>query len=295
MLSALTSKLTITAGLGFGIGAIIPVLVIGLQATPSKALPASIDAVRLAPAAYTYRLSGEFNRDNATVSAPLAKLNRDVPLLMMKTQVSEADYARCVAEGACASTVQRNDRPDVPVTGVSFEDAFAYARWLSAKTGQRWRLPTDEEWVFAAGSRAKDDAVEMTTNDFVERWMAKYEEEARRPRWGRMPRPIGSFGANENGLLDLSGNVWEWTVSCYTRNMLDSSNNMTGEATENCGIRILEGAHRVYVPSFLREAKSGGCSVGPAPDNLGFRLVREEGSWLANVTSRLRRPFERIS
>ena len=42
---------------------------------------------------------------------------------------------------------------------VSWRDASAYASWLSRKTGRTYRLPTDEEWVFAAGSRFTDDSL----------------------------------------------------------------------------------------------------------------------------------------
>ena len=44
---------------------------------------------------------------------------------------------------------------DQPVVKVSWRDASAYASWLSRKTGRTYRLPTDEEWVFAAGSRVQ--------------------------------------------------------------------------------------------------------------------------------------------
>ena len=45
--------------------------------------------------------------------------------------------------------------------------------------------------------------------------------------------------------------------------------------SESCGIYIASGRHRAPLSSFIREPKSGGCSVGTPPDNLGFRLVRE--------------------
>jgi formylglycine-generating enzyme required for sulfatase activity len=90
------------------------------------------------------------------------------------------------------------------------------------------------------------------------------------------PQPIGTFGRNSNGLLDVGGNVWEWTESCFVRARLD------GEAVHvtntNCGVRVVEGAHRTYMTDFIRDPRSGGCAAGVPPANLGFRLVAEDRS-----------------
>ena len=57
-------------------------------------------------------------------------------------------------------------------------------------------------------------------------------------------------------------------------------------ATVNCGVRVAEGAHRAYVTDFIRDARAGGCTAGRPPSHLGFRLVREEPSWVASVSAR---------
>lgn len=271
--------------------------VAGIYRSESSAKVMESETVRLAPESFRYRVAGEFSRDGRPVNAPMLERRREKPLSIMKAQVTEAEFDRCVRDGGCRPIGRRTSaRVDVPVVGVSWEDASAYARWLSAKTGQVWRLPTDEEWVFAAGSRAKDDALDVDSTDISQRWLAKYEEESSRQRLSdRGPRSVGGFGANEHGLLDLSGNVWEWTDSCFTRQTLDEGDRVIGDGTVNCGVRVIQGAHRGYTTSFIRDARGGGCSMGVPPDYLGFRLVREEGSWLANVTSRLRKPFARIS
>ncbi len=296
MLTLLHAK----ALLAVGFGACLPLALAGLPLNfQPAAAPAAVvsETVRLLPESYRYRVAGEFSRDGRPVNAPMLERRREKPLSIMKAQVTEAEFDRCVRDGGCRPIGQRGVvRTNVPVVGVSWEDARAYARWLSARTGQVWRLPTDEEWVFAAGSRAKDDAINVEAADISQRWLAKYEEESARERLAdRGPRQVGGFGANEHGLLDLSGNVWEWTDSCFTRQNLDAGDRVIGEGTVNCGVRVIEGAHRGYITSFIRDARGGGCGMGVPPDYLGFRLVREEGSWLAYVTSRLRKPFERIS
>jgi len=88
-------------------------------------------------------------------------------------------------------------------------------------------------------------------------------------------------------VVDLSGNVWEWTSTCFTRSALDEA---TRSPTVNCGVRVVEGQHRSYVTDFIRDARAGGCAAGIPPTNLGFRLVVERGNTLpALVASVLRR------
>jgi formylglycine-generating enzyme required for sulfatase activity len=292
MIAALLHSKTAFLKIGFAFA--VPLAVAGTPLPSQRASEVreiANETVRVPPTVFSYRAAGEFNRERVAVSAPLLQLRRDAPVVIMKSQVTEAAFEECVRDGACRALARPSlGRPDVPVSGVSWEDATAYARWLSSRTGEIWRLPTDEEWVFAAGSRVKDEAVETDSDDFSQRWLAKYDRESARDRTAdRRTRRIGSFGANEHGLLDIAGNVWEWTDSCFVRQSLDAADRAVGEPTTNCGVRVVEGAHRTYATSFLRDARAGGCSVGAPPDNLGFRLVRDEGSWLGRFIMSLKR------
>lgn len=241
--------------------------------------------VRIEAATVRYREPGEFLDGRRPVNGPVAEIVPETPFSIMKSQVTREEYDRCVAAAACKAPDGAEDGA-LPVVGVSHDDAVAYAAWLSARTGARWRLPTDREWALAAGSRYRDDALTEISDpeNPSRRWIAVYDAEAanREEEVDPTPRPVGSFGANEHGLVDLAGNVWEWTSTCYVRHRTDPA---TGTATsvENCGVRIAEGRHRAYVSSFFRDPKAGACSVGAPPANLGVRLVREAGGlreWL---------------
>jgi len=157
---------------------------------------------------------------------------------------------------------------------VSWRDADAYAAWLSRKTGEPYRLPTDEEWAYAAGSRYRDDSLPVDGNDPSKGSRYARESSLKSEEIDSKPRPLGAFGANENGLLDVAGNVWEWTNTCFVRTALDEPGNALN-STANCGVRVVEGQHRAYVTDFIRDARAGGCAAGIPPSNLGFRLVRE--------------------
>ena len=223
----------------------------------------------------TYPPAGDFTRSGNPINTPLKTVHFARGLQIMKHQVTQAEYWKCVEDQGCPSAVLHGlASPDAPVVGVSWRDAEAYAIWYSGKATRRYRLPTDEEWAFAAGSQFRNEGwPEVNSSDPAQRWLARYESEFADDSIDNVPRPTGSFGANENGLLDIAGNVWEWTDSCFVRIGIRDSGEQTITST-NCGVRVVEGRHRTYVTDFIRDARLGGCAVGKPPANLGFRLVR---------------------
>jgi formylglycine-generating enzyme required for sulfatase activity len=243
------------------------------------------------PRAYSYRDTGAFQRpDGRTIDGPLQTVATPAPLEIMTYQVTVGDYARCVADGACAPAQQRKLAPDHPVTGVSFDDAVDYAAWLSAATGTTWRLPTIAEWVFAAAEQATDPAIGATgdSGNPADAWIDAYQREAALARGETSdPGPVGSHGTNSLGLADLAGPVWEWTATCDSRTTLDAAGSIVSRL-DSCGVRLLEGQHRAPMSGFIRDARSGGCSTGRPPEALGFRLVREP-AWLERLATDLHR------
>ena len=261
--------------------------------------PDPVAVVRVEAGRFAHRASGDFTRAGRQVDGPVRETRIARPFAMMKNHVTAADYDRCVAAGACAprGDADRAGRPDRPVIGVSHLDATAYARWFAARTGRPWRLPTDAEWAFAAGSKfTGEPSTEATGTGFAERWIARYEREAEASAAVETAlRPLGGFGANERGLDDLDGNVWEWTDSCFVRQALDTKGRAIGPGTVNCGVRVVEGRHRTYVTDFIRDARAGGCAAGVPPTHLGFRLVRDEPDLVARIEERVRRSFGRVA
>ena len=182
---------------------------------------ASPATTHIASRSFAYRDTGAFQRpDGHTIDGPLLAVAAPAPLDIMTYQVTAGDYARCVADGACAAPQQRKPAPDHPVTGVSFDDAVDYATWLSATTGATWRLPTIAEWVFAAGEQAADPAIGATgeSDNPAEAWIDAYARETALARGETSdPGPVGSHGTNSLGLADIAGPVWEWTATCDSR------------------------------------------------------------------------------
>lgn len=101
------------------------------------------------------------------------------------------------------------NRPDHPVVGVSWYEAMAYCRWLSATTGQSVTLPTEQQWQRAA---AGDDAYQYPWGNsdptpYLCNWNRNEDETT----------PVGRYpaGASPHGVMDLSGNVWEWCLTSW--------------------------------------------------------------------------------
>lgn len=243
-----------------------------------------VATVAVNPGSFDFRLPGEYLKADWPVDAPKQKVSFRRGFDMMKYQVSFGDYSACVDDGVCEAPDGMRQLAETPVTGVSYRDATAYAAWLSKKTGESWRLPTDEEWAFAAAERLQDDALGLPqdTANPAARWLARYAAEAGTEARDAEPKPRGHFGENSKGLVDVAGNVWDWTTTCYRRATVDARGKIT-RSTENCGVRVLGGRHRSYMSHFIRDGKSGGCAAGLAPDNLGIRLIRDRPTFVSAV------------
>ncbi len=260
-------------------GGLLAVLAVVALPHPAAGAPKGVEApgvVDLKPAPFAYWATGEFSIDGKPVDAPQRAVTIPARVSITTHQVTAAEYGRCVQDKACPALSTEQDG-SAPVVMVSWKDANAYAAWLSKKLGATYRLPTDEEWIYAAGSRAPAETP-LQGAGAVARWIERYDRETQAQPAETQPQPVGYFGANENGLLDIAGNVWEWTDTCYTRIAIDAAEKVVGSVTKNCGVRVAEGRHRAYVVDFVRDARAGGCAAGIPPSNLGFRLVRESKS-----------------
>lgn len=276
---------------------VLPALAFGLHMPPEERGP--VDAqqlVSIAERTLDFPATGEFLAAGGhPVAAPVRSATTPA-FHIMKRQVSLAEYAQCVDAGACAAADAPTADTDVPVTGVSWIDANAYARWYSSTTGETWRLPTALEAAAAAAERFRGEAFPAVADDPANPavlWIRRYQEDAaaRRPV-DRAPRPGGHYGVNTLGIEDFGGNVWEWTATCYSRAVLDAGGEIDS-VIENCGVRVLEGRHRAYMSHFVRDGRSGGCAVGTPPANLGFRLVLDEQRcgprcWIARFSRQVR-------
>jgi formylglycine-generating enzyme required for sulfatase activity len=125
--------------------------------------------------------------------------------MMGKYEVTFEQYDRYVElTGSRSPNDESLDRQRLPVTDVTWEDAVDYAKWLSNATGKRYRLPTDSEWEYAAGSGGKDTVWAGTSDENELKDYAVYAVPVR----PKKVESVGSKKPNGFGLYDMSGNVW---------------------------------------------------------------------------------------
>ncbi len=158
-----------------------------------------------------------------------------------------------------------------PVVNVSWEDAKAYVEWLSRRTEQHYRLPTDAEWEYAA--RAGTSSRYWWGND-PEPYRANCAE--CNSLWdGEKSAPVGRFPPNHLGLHDTAGNVFEWVEDCWVDNFSERSLDGKVPHQDACGKRVIRGGAWSFPIKEVRSANRWRDFPTRSSDDTGFRLVRE--------------------
>ncbi|MYM31203.1 SUMF1/EgtB/PvdO family nonheme iron enzyme [Duganella sp. CY15W] len=167
---------------------------------------------------------------------------------------------------------------DHPVVGVSWMDVQLYLRWLSGKTGQLYRLPTEAEWEYACRAGTK---TAFSFGDTISTEQANYDGHytyngGQRGAYVQGTSKVGAYQPNPWGLFDMHGNVWEWTQDVVHENYVGAP--VDGSAWEEGGDtarRVLRGGSWLYNPRYLRSAVRNGFSAVLANDIVGFRIARK--------------------
>lgn len=155
-----------------------------------------------------------------------------------------------------------------PVINVSLNTAQAYIDWLNKKTGEKYRLPTEAEWEYAAraGTKTKyfwgDDIGKNNAN--CDGCGSQWDSNS--------TSPVGSFAANPWGLLDMGGNAAQWTQDCFFE---DDEEKAKAASSNQCKLRVIRGGGWNDPTRAVRvDAREGNL-----PDfgymNVGFRLAKD--------------------
>ncbi|MDR3012570.1 MAG: formylglycine-generating enzyme family protein [Chitinispirillales bacterium] len=158
------------------------------------------------------------------------------------------------------------DMDSHPVENVSWDDVQEFILRLNEMSGKFYRLPTEAEWEFAARGGVKSRGYVYAGSNDVDKvawWPGNSDNTT---------HPVGAKAANELGIYDMSGNVWEWVSDWYGNYTEKAKTNPTGPPT---------GSDRVIRSGSWTGGGAGGCRVSSrlrgAPDfrtgGLGFRLA----------------------
>jgi formylglycine-generating enzyme len=171
-----------------------------------------------------------------------------------------------------------------PVTCTSWNDAKAYAAWLSVETGQRYRLPSASEWEYAA--RAGGAAAPWSAEGSDACASANVADQSaghRYPGWAVFAcndgfvqtSPVGSFKANSFGLNDMLGNVFQWTEDCWNTDYKGAPVDGAARSDGNCAERELRGGSWFSTPSFVRANYRNHFGTDYRTSSVGIRLARD--------------------
>jgi formylglycine-generating enzyme required for sulfatase activity len=203
------------------------------------------------------------------------------PFAVGKFAVTFDEWDACVADGGC-SGYKPNDqgwgRGKYPVVNVNWDDAKAYASWLSRKTGKTYRLlsEAEREYVTRAG----------TTTPFwwgssITPKQANYDGSADpymggggKGEYRHRTVPVDSFEANPWGLYQVHGNVWEWTEDCWNESNAGNPGDGRPRTTDTCGQRVVRGGSWFIGPPGLRSAFRNGRVAVLRGNDRGFRPAR---------------------
>jgi formylglycine-generating enzyme required for sulfatase activity len=184
-------------------------------------------------------------------------------------EVTFNEWDACVADGGCNG--YRPDDEDWgrgrrPVINVSWNDAQAYVDWLSNRTREDYRLPSEAEWEYAA--RAGTTTRYWPGDEITAEYAFFGSNVDRTIKVGSLERP------NAFGLHDVHGNVWEWVEDCWNDSYAGAPANGTAWTSGNCDRRVLRGGSWIDDPWNLRSADRFWHERDGRVGAVGFRVAR---------------------
>ena len=213
------------------------------------------------------------------------------PFAVGRFEVTFEELEACVRMGGCDGVVADDEsfgRGRRPVLNIRWPDARRYARWLSDLTGERYRLPTEAEWEYAA--RAGSTAARYWEDEAEScKYMNGYDE-AGYAFHGfvfdfveRIPcddghagtAPVGSFAPNAFGLYDMIGNADELTRDCYNPGYYGGPVDGSAWRSGLCVLRVARGGSWFHGLARNRFASRDRKPAGFATSTSGFRIARD--------------------
>ncbi len=218
-------------------------------------------------------------KDRNDNEGPQHRVELEYRLAVGVYEVTFAEWDACVASGWC-NGYRPNDagwgRGRRPVINVSWEDAQAYVRWLSNKTGHSYRLLSESEWEYVARAGT---TTPFHFGETISTSQANYDgnytySSGRKGVYRREPVPVGSFPSNAFGLYDVHGNVQEWVEDCGTNSYSGVPRDGSEWVSDDCIFRVLRGGSWSVRPRYLRSADRSWTFPESRNNGLGFRVAR---------------------
>ena len=220
--------------------------------------------------------SGSFNMGSSQGKKnelPIQEITIAKPYAIGRFEITFNEWDICHAEGGCLRKVHDRGwgRGYRPVINVLYADIQEYFSWISNKTNQLYRLPSEAEWEYAARAGT-------TTEYWWGNKMIKGNANCRGcgTKWsGKMSAPVGSFKGNPWGLYDMHGNLLEYVEDCWTNNHENVSGDGSPTVNSECLSRVIKGGAWYYLPRVSRSAYRARNDTRVFSYVIGFRALRE--------------------
>jgi formylglycine-generating enzyme required for sulfatase activity len=237
------------------------------------------------PAGEFWMGSGDDDKEASNSEKPRHKVTIVKPFAIGKYEVTFDEYDQfAYATGRPLPGDQGWGRGRRPVINVSWEDATAYAEWLSKMTGKPYRLPSEAEWEYAA--RGGSETTRFWGDDLKQacQYANVADKSYRQAGYaGEIfdcddhhtgTAKVGSFKANGFGLYDMLGNVWEWVQDTWHDSYKGAPVNGSAWEGEEGGFRMVRGGAWDGAPRRVRSAARNWDPPRNRNIGLGFRLAR---------------------
>ncbi|HAN75347.1 MAG TPA: hypothetical protein DDZ60_11780 [Planktothrix sp. UBA10369] len=167
---------------------------------------------------------------------------------------------------------------DLPVETVSWNDANKFCEVLSQKTGRKYRLPSESEWEYAcrAGTQTPFYFVDDLDANYDTNY--KYKPNQIDRVYKGQTTPVGKLPANQFGLQDMHGNVWEWCSDSWHSNYIDAPRDGMSWTTGETEKAVIRGGAWHSFPSKCRSAAREWMWKKVKSNRIGFRVVCEDNS-----------------
>jgi len=194
------------------------------------------------------------------------------PFALGMYEVTVAEWRACVDAGGCKDMPRMTNPTDAtPIFNVHWDDAQAYVAWLSKRTGQPYRLPSEAEWEYAARAGTRGP---YWWGGAIGKGMANCEGCG--GPWERLtPVAAGSFGANPFGLHDMLGSVAEWVTDCWHKDYKGAPDDGRVWNTPGCRQRVLRGGSWRHGPEEVRVSSRLSYDHDVRYIAHGFRVARD--------------------